>query len=57
MTIKGSPSAVARQLVGYLECPEVRELVLVTARRALGHLPETVLGKKVTIVSLWTSFL
>lgn len=55
--IKGSPSEVARQLVAYAECEEVREIVLVTGRSRLGRLPATILGKRVTVVTLWTSFL
>ena len=54
---KGSPSATARQLVGYLECPEVREIVLVTARSSLGRLPAAILGKRVTVAALWIGFL
>lgn len=55
--IKGSPSAVARQLVAYAECGEVSEIVLVTGRSRLGRLPATILGKRVTVVTLWTTFL
>lgn len=51
--IKGSPVLVIRQLLRYAECMEVQELVLVTARSRLGDLPAELMGKKVTVVSLW----
>lgn len=55
--IKGSPSAVTRQLIRYFECTEIGELVLVTGRAKLGNLPREILGKKLTVVSLWETFL
>lgn len=55
--IKGSPSAVARQLLRYFECGQVAELVLVTGRAKLGQLPREILGKKLTVVTLWETFL
>lgn len=55
--IKGSPSMVARQLVRYFECEKVSELILVTGRSRLGALPATILGKKLTVVTLWETFL
>lgn len=55
--IKGSPSAVARQLLRYLKCREISELVLVTGRAKLGNLPGEILGKKLTVVTLWETFL
>ncbi len=51
--VKGSPILVTRQLLRYAECAEVKELVLVTARSRLGDLPDTLRGKRVTVVSLW----
>lgn len=54
---KGSPSAVARQLISYAECAEVAEIVLITGRSRLGRLPEKILGKRLTVVTLWESFL
>ncbi len=51
--IKGSPVLVTRQLLRYAECEDVKELVLVTARSRLGDLPDTLRGKRVTVVSLW----
>ncbi len=51
--IKGSPVLVTRQLLRYAGCTEVKELVLVTARSRLGDLPDTLQGKRVTVVSLW----
>lgn len=54
---KGSPSEVARQLLAYAGCEGVKELILVTGRARLGHLPEELLGKKITVVTLWQSFL
>jgi len=53
--IKGSPSAVGRQVLDYLGRPELDEIVLVTSRiLAASYLrvPELV-GKKVTVVDLW----
>lgn len=55
--IKGSPSSVTRQLIRYFECGMVSELILVTGRSRLGKLPATILGKKLTVVSLWETFL
>jgi hypothetical protein len=55
--IKGSPTAVARQLLGYAECTEISVLVLVTGKARLGRLPETLAGKKLHVVALWRSFL
>ncbi len=55
--IKGSPSEVTRQLLRYCECVQVGELVLVTARVTLGKLPPEILGKKLTVVNLWRTFL
>jgi hypothetical protein len=54
---QGSPSAVARQLVRYFECDKVGELILLTGRSRLGHLPSMILGKRLTVVSLWETFL
>lgn len=54
---KGSPSAVARQLMRYFECDMVSELILVTGKSGLGKLPPRMLSKKLTVVSLWESFL
>ncbi len=51
--IKGSPVLVTRQLLRYAECEDVKELVLVTARSRLGDLPDTLRGKRVTVISLW----
>lgn len=53
--IKGSPSAVGRQVVDYLGSPKLDEIVVVTSRiLAASYLrvPELV-GKKVTVVDLW----
>lgn len=55
--IKGSPSDVARQLLGYANRPEVKCLILVTGKSSLGRLPEELLGKKLYIVALWRNFL
>src|SRR5882724_3968134 len=54
---KGSPSAVARQLIRYFKCEQVAELILLTGRSRLGRLPATILGKRLTVVSLWETFL
>jgi hypothetical protein len=54
---KGSPSAVARQLVRYFKCGDITELILLTGRSRLGKLPATILGKKLTVVTLWETFL
>lgn len=55
--IKGSPSAVTRQLLRYFKCPVVEELILVTGRAKLGNLPKSILNKRLTVVSIWESFL
>jgi hypothetical protein len=55
--IKGGPSDVARQLIGYAECQEIRTVILVTGRARLGRLPPTLQGKPVHVVSLWGTFL
>lgn len=55
--IKGSPSAVTRQLLRYLKCEAISELVLVTGRSKLGNLPRELLGKRLTVVTLWETFL
>ena len=55
--IKGSPSAVTRQLMRYFECAMLKELVLVTGRAKLWNLPREILGKRLTVVSLWETFL
>lgn len=55
--IKGSPSAVGRQLIRYFECETISELVLLTGRAKLGNLPKEILGKKLTVVTLWETFL
>lgn len=55
--IQGSPSAVGRQLIRYCRSALVQELVLVTGRSALGRLPRAMLGKKLTVVTLWQTFL
>lgn len=54
---KGSPSAVARQLLAYAECPEIRTLVLITGKARLGRLPPTLASKMLHVVSLWKTFL
>jgi len=53
--VKGSPSAVGRQVLDYLCRPELDEIVVVTSRiLAASYLrvPELA-GKKVTVVDLW----
>lgn len=55
--IKGSPTAVAKQLLGYAGCPEVEEILLVTGRARLGRLPATLGGKRLHVLPLWSSFL
>lgn len=55
--IHGSPSDVARQLVGYAESGRVAALILVTGRAALGRLPGALLGKPLIVVPLWEGFL
>lgn len=55
--IKGSPSAVTRQLMRYFKCEVISELLLVTGRTKLGNLPKEILGKKLTVMSLWETFL
>jgi hypothetical protein len=55
--IKGSPSDVARQLLRYAGCQEVKGLVLVTGRAALSSLPAELMGKPLHLVELWRTFL
>lgn len=55
--IKGSPIEVARQLLRYAGHPKLSEIVLVTGKMSLGRLPDQLLDKPVTVVSLWRSFL
>lgn len=55
--IKGSPSEVARQLLRYAGREEIRGLVLVTGRSLLSSLPSELLGKPLTLVELWRTFL
>lgn len=55
--IKGSPSAVARQLLGYARCLEIREIILLTGRARLGRLPPIISGKPLHVVALWSTFL
>ena len=52
--VQGAPAAVTRQLHGYAQHENVRELVLVTGRRRLGHLVgESLAGKPITVIDLW----
>lgn len=49
--VAGSPSAVARQVIGYTKSPSVREIVLITARaRVDAYLPLQVGGKPIHVV-------
>jgi hypothetical protein len=57
LKIKGSPAAVMRQLQRYAADPACAALVLVTARRALGHVPPVLEGKPTKVVALWRTFL
>lgn len=54
---KGSPNEVLRQLMRYAKCHKVTHLILVTGKVRLGSLPEELLGKPMTVVSLWKAFL
>lgn len=57
--IKGSPSAVARQVLDYLEARAVEEIVVVSTRVfAARYLKSPGLSeKKITVVDLWECFL
>jgi hypothetical protein len=55
--ISGSPVEVARQLLRYAGQPKVSHIMLVTGKLRLGHLPAELLGKPVSVVSLWKGFL
>ena len=55
--VKGGPSDVARQLLSYANRKEVKVLILVTGRAALGRLPAELLGKRLYVVPLWRTFL
>jgi transaldolase len=53
--IKGSPSAVGRQVINYLEKEELSCLILVTGRILSASFlrKKELLGKRVEIVTLW----
>ena len=53
LKVKGSPSAVTRQLHRYVQSPEIEALMLVTWRAALGRLPARLHDKPLTVVALW----
>ena len=55
LKMQGSPTDVARQLLGYSRSDRVRELVLLTGRHRLGNLPRKLSGKPLHVVSLWAS--
>lgn len=56
--IKGSPTDVARQLLGYAAHDSIVELMLVTGRSRLAdQLPKCLLDKRLTVVPLCWSFL
>lgn len=55
--IDGNPTAVAAQLLRYARSPEIRGLVLVTAKASLGRLPSKVGGKPFFAVPLWEGLL
>jgi hypothetical protein len=50
--IDGSWANVVRQLIRYAKCPEISELVLVTTRAKHHHVPDTLEGKPVHLLSL-----
>lgn len=51
--VKGSPSAVARQVIDYLKYDEISEIILVTSRgMAAEYLREVVSEKKITILDI-----
>jgi hypothetical protein len=53
LKVKGSPSAVARQLYRYAACPEIAALVLVSGRSQLSRLPSCINGKPLLTAQLW----
>ena len=55
--VGGPLAAVTRQMHRYACRDEVRALLLVTSRRALDRLPETMMGKPVRVVHLLGSAL
>lgn len=57
--IKGSPSAVARQVLGYLDAKAVEEMVVISTRVfASRYLKSPNLSpKKITVIDLWECFL
>lgn len=48
--VKGSSSAVLRQIYKYLECDEVKEIILVTTKNTHRGMPNELLGKSVHVV-------
>lgn len=50
--VKGSWANVVRQLIRYAKCTEISELVLVTSRAKHHHIPDTLEGKPVHLISL-----
>lgn len=55
--VQGSHPEVARQLLRYADREEITEIILVTSKLRLGKLPETLRGKRLSVVALWESFL
>lgn len=53
--VKGSPSAVIEQLLGYAGNPAIEALVLVTSKIKLAALPPTMNGKPLISVPLWAN--
>lgn len=49
LKVDGGANEVARQLIRYAECDQVRGLVLITTRSKHGRLPSTLLHKPLTV--------
>jgi hypothetical protein len=57
LKVKGTLADVARQLQRYATSREIEALVLVTGRTRLAAMPETLGGKPVHLVSIWSALL
>jgi ribulose-5-phosphate 4-epimerase/fuculose-1-phosphate aldolase len=54
LKVQGSPTAVLRQLHRYALSPKIHALILVTGRSRLAGVPQTLNGKPVLAVAIWS---
>jgi hypothetical protein len=57
LKVKGSPSQALRQLHRYAQCPDIRALILMTARARLALAPATINGRPLVAVAVWEGLL